>query len=446
MTIKNRLALYFTSISTASLLIVLVAIYVVFVKFLENDFYRRLEDRARISANVFLEADEMSTSSLKKVRSQYLEKLTHEIVKIYNDRNEAVFIEDDEQYWTTKTIDLVRNKQSVRFREGNTQVVGLFYKDNQGDFVILVSAVDQSSIYRVGKLRNIMIIAFLVISIGLLISANWIANRILKPLDRFIDDVKHIKSNNLDFRVSNNKTKDEIELLAQNFNELMEHLEQAFILQRTFISNASHELRTPITSMLMGAEIALSKERSVGEYQETLTSVVEDAEKMNAIIKELLHLAQTDIDLGSAKLQELEVATITAQLEKDWRSNEHELKIINDAEPSLKIYVNRTLLQIAINNIVANAFKFSENKAVVCQLEQNNNWLEISIIDEGVGIESTVLDKIFNPFYTTSNSKYKGNGMGLYMAKRIAILFKGTLTVTSVSNEGSTFKLSLPAF
>ena len=262
MTIKNRFALYFTLISTTVLLIVLCAVYFIFLKFMEADFFARLTDRTMVTAKLYLEADEISSDSLEKVREQYLVKLNGEVIRIYNASNNATFIGDDQQYWTSETINKVRRERRLQYRDGLRQVVGIFYKDNQGDFVILASAVDKSTIYRLEKLRHIMIITFVVIFIGLLISARSIANKMLKPLDRFIDEVRQIKSNNLHFRVEEGKNKDEIHLLAQNFNNLMEHLEQSFVLQKTFIANASHELRTPITRMMIGAEIALSQERA----------------------------------------------------------------------------------------------------------------------------------------------------------------------------------------
>src|SRR5690606_13977967 len=99
---------------------------------------------------------------------------------------------------------------------------------------------------------------------------------------------------------------------------LMEHLEQAFVLQKSFIANASHELRTPVTSMMIGAEIVLSKERSKEEYKQALDSIMEDAEKMDSIIRELVNLAQADVEYGSSRLQDVNIKEMLISIAEEW--------------------------------------------------------------------------------------------------------------------------------
>lgn len=445
MKIKDRLALYFTLISTTVLLAVLFAVYFIFIKFLESDFYDRLNDRAFINANLYLEADEISADSLKRVKTEYLETLNGEIVRIYDSNNKPRFITDNQQFWTSDFINQVRKAKKIRIKEGVRQTVGIFYKDNQGDFVILASAIDNSTYNRIGKLRISMAVTFIIITAGLLLSSRWIANRILKPLDIFIGEVKKIKSSNLDFRVQETKNKDEINLLAQNFNQLMDHLEQAFILQKTFVANASHELRTPITSLLMEAEIALSQPRNAEEYQKALRSVVDDADKMNATINSLMSLAQADLELGATQTEAVRIDKLLRELQVHWAQKNKQSKLVVDFEelPSqtdlLTLDVNKNLLEIALNNIIGNAFKFSDYQDVHCTLTVSEQEIKIAIRDLGVGINQNDSEYIYKPFYTSSsNVNLKGNGMGLYMAHKIISLAKGELSFTS-EDKGTTF-------
>lgn len=446
MKIKDRLALYFTLISTMVLLAVLFAVYFIFIKFLESDFYDRLNDRAFINAKLYLEADEISADSLKQVKIAYLESLNGEVVRIYDNHNRPRFIKDQQQFWTSEVINQVRKTGKVRFKEGMRQTVGVFYKDNQGDFVILASAIDQSTYSRIDKLRISMIATFFVIAVGLLLSSRWVANRILKPLNIFISDVKKIKSNNLGYRVQEGSNKDEINLLAQNFNQLMDHLEQAFILQKTFVANASHELRTPITSLLMEAEIALNQPRSTAEYQKALRSVIEDVDKMNATINSLLSLAQADLELGNLQTDRIRIDELLWQLKTEWQRKNAGRAILHvqmenlpTQSEKLIIIFNQPLLEIAFNNIITNAFKFSNQQDVVCILSANESGFEVAIRDQGVGIHLDDASKIYQPFYTSSKEDTpKGNGMGLYMAHKIITLAKGELSFTS-TEQGTTF-------
>lgn len=450
MKLKDRLSLYFTLISTLTLLAVLCAVYFTFIKFLEADFFERLTDRTMVTAKLYLEADEISADSLNTVRNQYLKTLNGEVIRIYNSKNRATFIGDDQQYWSHETIEKVRKNKKIQFIDGDRQVVGIFYKDNQGDFVILASGIDQSTHLRIDKLQKIMVMIFVFIFIGLLLSGRWIAKKILKPLDRFIDDVKQIKSSNLHFRVQEGNNKDEISLLAQNFNNLMEHLEQAFVLQKTFIANASHELRTPITRMMIAAEITLSQERQIEDYKKALLSVMEDSEKMDNIITGLLNLAQADLEFGAPELQKIRIDESLWAISEEWNKKESgkllvDIKNMPEDPADLLINANPTLLGIALNNIISNAFKFSDHQDVHCLLDIQEQETIISIKDKGPGIPEAIQAEIFKPFYSFSaENGHEGSGMGLYMAHKIITLFKGSLTVQSKEGNGARFILRFP--
>ena len=454
MKIKDRLALYFTLISTVTLLCVLSVTYFTFKKVMESEFFDRLTDRTMVTAKLYLEADEISDDALNKVRTQYLEKLNGEVIRIYNERNSAAFIGDDQQFWSSQTIDKVRELGKVRFKEGERQVVGIFYKDNQGDFVILASAIDQSTTLRIHKLLKVMIGVFIVIFLGLLLSVRWIAKRILAPLSVFIDQVKLIKSNNLHFRVAEGTNKDEITLLAQNFNNLMEHLEHSFILQKTFVANASHELRTPVTRMIIGTEIALSKDRQKQDYEKALHSVLEDAEKLENIITALFNLAQADLEYSSSLAEQIRMDELIWQLQAEWNKRKGPNKLLVEMtnlpmtdDAPLIITANPTLLQIALDNIISNAFKFSDDQQVSCNLDISSAGMTLTISDHGVGIAENKLKEIFKPFYSSSHKvEHAGNGMGLYMAHKIITLFNGKITVTSSNAIGTTFRIEFHSF
>lgn len=453
MKIKDRLAIYFTLASTLTLLVVLFATYFTFSAFMESDFFDRLSDRTTVTASLYLEADEISAEKLEKTRGQYLEKLSGELIRIYDVKNKLVFIDTHQGPWSTETIEKIRRQGKLKFKDGKIQVVGIFYKDNQGDFVIIASATDQSTIYRLEKLKKVMIIIFVIIFVVLLLSARSIAKRMLKPLNVFIEEVKRIRSSNLNFRVQEGETKDEINLLATNFNELMGHLEQAFVLQRTFIANASHELRTPVTSMMIAAEIVLSKDRGPDEYKTALISVLEDAEHMDRIITGLLSLAHADVEYGSAEVENVSLKTLLNSIEEDWTTQQAVGKLIFSApqkeSSDFIIRANPTLLRIAINNVISNAFKFSEYRDVCCLLELNAEAAIILIKDTGPGISVSDQPFIFEPFYRSASANrdtIHGSGMGLFMAKKIITLFKGTISLESAEGQGTTVIIRFSRF
>ncbi|WP_316833231.1 HAMP domain-containing sensor histidine kinase [Pedobacter aquatilis] len=446
MKIKDRIALYFTLITTSILLAVLCTVYFTFMKFLQADFFERLTDRTMVTAKLYLEADEISRDALKTARHKYLQKLNGEVTRIYDYHNRATFIGDTTQYWTSATIEKVRTNGTLKYVDGQRQVVGIYYKDNQGDFVILASADDQGSHNRLHKLLNIMIFIFILISVIVLVLSRWIAEKMLKPLKALTAEVKQIDAGNMAFRVKETDNKDEINLIAQSFNHLMEELEQAFILQKTFMANASHELRTPVTRLMMTAELALSKERDEKAYREVISSVLDEAEKMEHIINGLLAIARMDMELINAQLSAISINDLLLNIQTEWEQNKNlPLIIVNPENIHPLIEANATLLQIAIDNIISNAFKFSNNAPVTCFIRQTTSHMELYVIDSGIGIPQTEEKEIFKPFYTRSEkSGLKGDGMGLYMAKKITELLKGHIQITGNDAGGSTFILSFP--
>lgn len=447
MKIKDRIALYFTLISTSMLFVVLCTIYFTFMKFLEADFFERLTDRTMVTAKLYLEADEISRDALNTVRHKYLQKLNSEVIRVYDKKNKATFIGDTAQYWTPATIDQVRQKGRLKYTDGQRQVVGIYYKDNQGDFVILASANDQGSHNRLDRLLKIMIFIFILISLIVLLLSRWIAQKMLKPLQKFMLEVKQTSSQNMEFRVEENHNKDEINLIAQSFNHLMEELEQAFILQKTFIANASHELRTPVTRIMMTAELALSKERDLAAYQKVIASMLEDAEKMERIITGLVALAKMDLDLINSQLVPIRLNDLLFKIQNEWKSQKNlDVKIIYQApiETQPEILANAILLQIALDNIISNAFKFSNNQEVNILIETGENDFLIHITDSGSGISTDEQENIFKPFYTRAKEQsHYGEGMGLYMAQKIIDLLKGEITINNPEPGGCTFTVRL---
>jgi len=448
MKIKDRIALYFTLISTSMLFAVLCVIYFTFMKFLEADFFERLTDRTMVTAKLYLEADEISRDALNDVRHQYLQKLNGEITRIYDYKNQATFIGDSAQYWTKSTIEQVRKRKHLKYSDGQKQVVGIYYKDNQGDFVILASATDQGSHNRLTKLLRIMIFVFVIISFIVLLLSRWIAEKMLQPLKKFMLEVKQIGSQNMEFRVEENDTKDEINLIAKSFNHLMNELEQAFVLQKTFVANASHELRTPVTRMMMTAELALSKDRDQVAYQKVIHSVLDDAERMDHIITGLLALAKMDLELINSQLSPIRLDELLIKIQSEWKEQKNlELDFFSSLEGNVKpiVLANAILLQIVLDNIVSNAFKFSENQKVICRLEQSNESFLIKISDQGPGIPLLEQEEVFKPFYTRSvEIGQKGEGMGLYMAQKIITLFKGKIEISRSAEFANTFTIVVP--
>lgn len=449
MKIKNRLSLYFSAISTLVLLIVEVVICLIFNSLVKTDFYSHLMDRATIAAQVYLEADEISADSLLHVRERYVKRLPDEVIRFYDDKNAASFIKDKDQYWPDAVINRVRQLKQVQFTEGNRQTVGIYYNDNQGNFVILVSAIDEQGSKSAKDLIKNMAMLLICSMIILFLISRWFAEKSLEPIDKLIKQMHNVSAGNLNLRVDEGDGRDEISVLAANFNNLLRNLENAFELQQSFVINASHELRTPITSIIGEIEISLNKLRTTEEYQQILRSILADAERLNTTTTSLLDLAQVDMNFTHLSVTNVAIDELIWEINDYWASKAGKgmlavniLHLPDDAE-HLEVMANKSLLTVALNNIIANAFKFSANKRVDCDLYVDDKMIQITIKDEGVGIPVDEQAKVFESFYRGTNGKYfQGTGVGLYVTNKIINLFNGHIEVKSSVGIGTSIVIT----
>jgi signal transduction histidine kinase len=314
--------------------------------------------------------------------------------------------------------------------------------------VILVSAVDSQGNKRLKDLIASMAILLAGVTIVLFTISRWFAQKALQPIDQVIDQMRLVSKGNLSLRVNEGNGKDEISALAYNFNQLLQHLENAFELQKTFVTDASHELRTPITTIIGEIEIALNKVRTNAEYEQVMKSILAEAERLNETVVSLLEMANVDVNYTETALNPVAVDELIWELNDYWALkagkglvNISILHLPDDYE-KLQLLANKPLLTVALNNIISNALKFSGNKPVQCTLYADENNITIKVIDSGIGIMPDEIKKIFGSFYRGSNVKgYQGSGVGLFVTSKIINLFNGKITAESSPGKGTTIAI-----
>lgn len=447
MQIRNRLALYFTIVSSCLMLLVMAFIYLLFSSEAKKDFYRELNERAEVAAQVYLEADEISDASFQKIKKRFINSLPHEVIRFYDSTNHPSFIKDRDQNWNILTIDEVRKKKYIAYEQGDKQIVGINYNDNQGDFVILVSAVDEFTKERKKNLLEIMIALFLGQILVQFLVGRWFAEKTLRPIQKVNSQVQRISATDLHLRVEGGTEKDELGTLAANFNDLLQRLEHAFDLQKMFVANASHELKTPLTSIMGEIEVAVIKDRPADEYKQTLLSVLAETEQMHNMINNFLLLANAENATVRQQTEAIRLDELLWEIKESFdRESSYIVQVqipsFPEDENRLKIIANKSLLLLAFSNIIRNGFKFSEGQPVVCSLFFYENSLVVTITDKGIGIDNDAIGKIFEPFYRADQAHhYQGHGIGLYMSKKIVELYGGTIEVQSKPGSGSVFNI-----
>src|SRR6478735_1537697 len=219
MSFRTRLVLTFTLITTGILISMCLVIYFFAEYYTRLEFYARLSERSNITAQMYLEQDELSPRAFLKISTKYLQTLPQEVLDIFDRNRKPRFILDSTILVAPPNIfEQLNSKNKVEFRQGKKQGVGLYYKDNQGDFYIIVSAYDQ---YGNSKLRNLREVLMLTILCGALISFGfgyYFSRRVLGPFGELVRQVNKIRASNLHLRVPERSSRDEIGQLTQTFN------------------------------------------------------------------------------------------------------------------------------------------------------------------------------------------------------------------------------------
>lgn len=417
-----------------------------------RDYYSRLENRALSTAQLLLNVNEVSADLLRIIDKNTL-SLYNENLRIYTEDSTQVYANLSDSTVSSKLYlipEIIKNKRVI-YKDGVREGLGLLVVNKGEKYIILVSAWDKYGLSKISNLKIILITGFLVSIFTTIVFGYVFAGRALKPISNVINQVKTITVNNLNQRVNEGNKKDEIAQMAITFNQMLQRLEDAFILQREFVANAAHELRTPFTVMVTELDYTLMQERDKEKYKAVIKSLSEELKKLSKLSNGLLDLARISFEKSPAdfrqlRMDELLIETYHNATQLYPQSNlELQLDQMPENEQQLLVYGNEQLLTISFNNLIDNAIKFSENKKVVISLEFDESWIHIDFKDLGAGIYPEDSDKIFQPFYRGQNSHYiAGYGIGLALTKKIVELHEGKISVSSVLGNGSIFRISLP--
>jgi signal transduction histidine kinase len=243
---------------------------------------------------------------------------------------------------------------------------------------------------------------------------------------------------------------DELGRLSITINDMIRRLHDSFARVRQFSADASHELRTPLTIMRGEIELGLRSPKSLEEYRELLESTLEEIMRLTTIVDNLLTLEKADQGTGGANFSEVDLQALVEELYEDTEllAARKSIAIRLRTSTPITIVGDRGRLRQLFLNLVDNAIKYTpDGGGVSLALERHDGAAVFEVSDTGVGIAADDLGKIFDRFYRVDKARSRelgGSGLGLSIAKWIAELHRGTITVRSEPRKGSTFTVTLP--
>ena len=253
------------------------------------------------------------------------------------------------------------------------------------------------------------------------------------------------ESSDLSRRIEIGEGGDEIHALAKTFDEMLEKIEKSFNKEKQFTSDASHELRTPISVILSECEYGIECVEDVEELKETLSSVKLQATKMSKLVSELLMISRMDSNRLKLNFEDTDISELLNFVcEEQEEIQIKDIKLIQNIEQNIFANVDRLLLTRLFVNLISNAYQYSNDGSnIIVTLKEIDNKIEFSVKDEGIGISEENIPKIWDRFYQVDSSRTEerngSSGLGLPMVKWISDCHNGKLEVISEIDKGSTF-------
>jgi len=442
MKLRKRLTILSSITFGVIFLIASTIIYGLFYKTNETSVIKNLKKTALVTGIYYLEKDEQSLQEHNNIRREFENLISRDDIAVFDEFDEVAYgkmVNDS----VIRPFDLnqVRKKKEHVINTRNDFYYGLYYADNQGDFVVFVK--ENKDVFNT-LMNRLLYILVIVLVLGLFIIyllSRFLGNMAYEPIQKIIDQVRQKEIDRLNEPIRLQQSYSEIQELVETYNDLMAKASETFVIQKNFINYVSHEFRTPLAAISGSLEVFSQKDRTPEEYQEVASRSIERVKELEEILNNMLLLsgAINSKDFMFFRIDEI-IWNIVEEVTVSLKANIHvDFKVENVGLLSVK--GNEKQLQLALYNLIENGLKYSENKPLYISLSEKENKLHLVIKDEGIGIDENDLPYIQQTFYRGKNvGDIKGSGIGLSLASTIFKIHQIDLNIIT-SNQGTEIHL-----
>ncbi len=321
-------------------------------------------------------------------------------------------------------------------------------KENVGTIIMSFSTKNIFAVYEEVYQKSIVLSITILIVVS--ICAYLYAVFLSKPLAKVTAAIDHATDGYLEEQVSIGGY-DEVQKITDAFNHLLARLQTMEETRQEFVSNVSHELKTPITSMKVLSDSLLGQEDVPAElYREFMVDIAAEIERENRIINDLLSLVKLDKTSGELNITQVNINDMVEQLLKRLRpiAEKRNIELLYESFRPVMADVDEVKLSLALNNLMENAIKYNYDDGWVrVSLNADHKFFYITIVDSGVGIPEDVQGKIFERFYRVDKARSRetgGTGLGLSITKSAILMHRGAIKIHSKEKEGTTFTVRIP--
>lgn len=450
MTLKNRISLLVSLLFTILFGLASTVIFVLYSNFRKEEFRDRLEIKALSNIKLLVNVKEVDEDLLKIIDQNSINKLYNEKTLVFDSHFKLIYssIDDAKINWSVEDLKYLKQHKTFFKQQGDYEVYGVFYDTKDKDFYALISATDDYGKRKLLFLRYTLIVSYIFFTCICWVLTSFMVKKAMNPLGLFHQKIKNINENNLDTRIASKSNKDEIDLIANEFNFMMDRIEISYQKQKEFTAHASHELRTPLSRITAQIENTIADPETSVKGKTFLATILNDVNHLTELISSLLILSKIDNNKNNENNEVQRMDEILFSVIENLKRSFPEFVISFEIEESenldtaLEVHGNKNLLEIALMNVLKNACVYSDNKQALVKISTNENQLVISVFNTGKTLTETEQKNLFQPFMRGENSKgTSGFGLGLRIVNRILILHKSSITYSIPEENVNLFQL-----
>ncbi|MEJ5054315.1 sensor histidine kinase [Sphingobacterium sp. MYb382] len=452
MKIATRTALMYSALTAGILLLFAYIILLVSLKNQREEFFDRLGYKLTWRAEFFFDAAiEEDLFRLLHERNKTL--LNEADISIYDADKKLIFSDMEEPLGPKWVWEKLAKQPKVQWEADDYQLMAESYSHKDKTYYIFGKAKDQTGAFYMNRLRNSIILVYILALVIISGVGFWFSYYSLRPIKQIIAHIRDISEQHLDRRLHIPKAKDELYELTETFNTTFNRLEQSFSNHKSFVTTLSHEFRTPLTSLIAELQLANELNVTVDDYKQSIDHALSEAQRATDLSSALLDLAKANFDVSQITFTTLRVDEILVEAKLNVLSKHEDYTVpihykelsLEEGSAVLEFEGNPYLLMVAFINLIENACKYSANRTCTINLSAEKGQLLIQFSDTGIGIPLADQSKIFNLFYRGHNKAYNsGNGIGLNIVQQILHVHKAALSLASEEGIGSTFSVMFP--
>ncbi|MDQ6857539.1 MAG: ATP-binding protein [Chloroflexota bacterium] len=287
------------------------------------------------------------------------------------------------------------------------------------------------------------------VAVGLAaVGGYFLADRALRPMEQLRQAADEYSAHDLTRRLAPGRMRDdELGRLAHTLDAMLDRVAAAVEQQRRFTGDASHELRTPVATILADASLALERHRDSDEYRAALERIQAEAVRMGRIVDGLLTLARADAPAAAPQVERLDIARLVdaAVARVAGRAAERQIAVRAQTVPDLRVLGDATGLERVLDNLLDNALRFAPAGSVIdLRVARDRTRARITVADHGPGVPASERSLVFERFHRAAGSRGPGAGLGLAIARAVVDAHEGAISVAETPGGGATFVVELP--